>query len=788
MHRVLVRTASRRRILPALALAALAGCAGPRPTTTAPAASYDPQRALLPLERIGAVDRPAASATTRPVIPLLARRYYQAGRDRFDEELWGEAIHELSRALQVQPDFVEARILMARAALLQGNTALGRTHAEEALRLAADDPAAHLLLGDLAWRASDLPGVIAHLRRALLCPGAEADGPETVVCHALLGLALKEEGYLAASADVLERFLGAVEKPGRHLRQHPELRQVMALYRSRAAREIGEIREQLGQVDAAIAAYRRGLGLFPDDLDLQRRLARALARAGRFDEAIELARQTCLRDEDHAAGLALLTSLEELGAGRPRIDDELIRLGSAAARPALLARVAQRLGERGRTSEAAAVLRRLVDLQPDEPDARLQLAAELAALRDYDGCLDHLVEVLQRRGDAYERVCGELARIVSAGLDRAALIERARAGAAKRAALKPILGRLLLLDGRSDEAASVLTDAVEADPTLGAAHAMLAEIKLERRLWEPALKSADAAIEAGVRDAAVYRVRGTACEALDDLPKAEAAFSAAIRLDRRDTASMMALVGLLDRRGETRRAIQLLEDLVARADPSHVEARESLIRAYLSAQDLKAARKHYSEMRRLEAPRQALRRVEALVTLVTDSSKPGNARLEQYRRTLRELIRDDPKDVESAMDLALSYVAGRDFEPALPVVESALGVRPDFARAAELRITLLARTLEFEKAITSLQSLLRDRPRHSGYLMQMGSLALDAGDYPLAIETYRKLLGREDLSGRFMQFRRELVAAFAGRQEYSAGSRCANRRFETSRRMGAGGP
>jgi tetratricopeptide (TPR) repeat protein len=773
----------------------IAGCTGPATQSISeiePLAKppYDPSKAHLTLDQIEpAVNLPTvATAQEPPVdIPPVARRYFQAGRDRFQEELWGEAINELARALQIAPSMVDARLLLARASLLQGNIALARIHLEEVVQQRPNTALVHQLLGDIAWQEQDLKSAMMHFRRALLCPDAEPGRPETLLSHLFLGLTLHHEDYAAAAADQLTMFIEGVEAAGPALAASPELRQVATLYFRRATTDLGELYDRLGRPADAIAVYRRGLQRWPDDADLRTRLAVALAARKQNDEALAIAREMCLSPDGFAAGVDLLVRICATAGGSLDADDELVRLGRESQNPALLSRIVQRLEQRGRQKETAEILERLVQLMPNRLETRLSLARHYVALKKDREFLEQLAGAVSSRSDAYLIVSELLSEAAPTSSRRKALIDaihrlsdanRKAAADPKNAVLLFLRGRLLALDGRPEEAAHFLAIASEADPTLLAAHATLAEVELGRKRWEAAAAACERAIAAGIREAVIYRLLGDAYDAMDDLEQAERAFSEAARLAPRDGRPLLSLVRFYERRGNpVKQRLDLLFRIVQEVDVNYHEAREALILTFLGMKNLPAAREQLIILRQLGAPMPMRRRLTALVRFETQAQRPLEERLEQYRKRLADIIEAYPQEIEARLDLAGSYKGSFELEQALETVESALGIVPQEPRALLLKARLLAELLRYDESMFVFSSLLVFRPNRSDWLSDMAGMAVDSGRFEVAAAIYRQLLERKDLAAQHESYRDQLMETLWLAKDHTALVRTAEERL-----------
>jgi FkbM family methyltransferase len=121
---------------------------------------------------------------------------------------------------------------------------------------------------------------------------------------------------------------------------------------SGAFTNIGVIMRTRRQFDAAIAAHRRALELIPDDPGVLGNLGNALKDAGRFDEAIALKRRVVeLRDGKDAE------SWHGLGIA---------------------------LRDAGRIAEAAEIFVRAIEISPNDPEIRFNLALAQLHLENYE--------------------------------------------------------------------------------------------------------------------------------------------------------------------------------------------------------------------------------------------------------------------------------------------------------------------------------------------------------------------------------------------------------------------
>ncbi len=199
--------------------------------------------------------------------------------------------------------------------------------------------------------------------------------------------------------------------------------------------------EELGESEAALAAYRRGLAFRSDDRSLRRGVIRALFEIGREDEARELLEEYIETDEPGAWHFRRL-GLYLKSAGRFDIALEVLRrereLAKKKAWPDY--RVGLVLSGLGRHEEAARTLDEALVLDPEFEQAAAALVKELLTLGRID--------------EARERLPRWLAASPESGRLRAAWAATLRADGEDE------LGReacLEMLEDRSGADASALT-------------------------------------------------------------------------------------------------------------------------------------------------------------------------------------------------------------------------------------------------------------------------------------------------------------------------------------------
>ncbi|MGH7896062.1 MAG: tetratricopeptide repeat protein, partial [Candidatus Binatia bacterium] len=202
-----------------------------------------------------------------------------------------------------------------------------------------------------------------------LCTYTLAHNPDCFMCHANLGIVLRERGELEAAAEHFEIAL-RIDPDANilvhlgNLRQQQGRLEDAALYEraatldpgyDTASYDLGNVLRELGRSEAAIPHYRQALAAAPASLNAHHNLALALWESGRPDEAraeFEAALHIDPTDADTIVNLARL--LDDTGSG----DAALALLEPASRGSALTVRqsYAALLMKRGRAGDAARVL------------------------------------------------------------------------------------------------------------------------------------------------------------------------------------------------------------------------------------------------------------------------------------------------------------------------------------------------------------------------------------------------------------------------------------------------
>lgn len=405
-----------------------------------------------------------------PAVLRLARARLERGETAAARQLF-------ERGLELDPSVAAAYEGLGKIASAEGDARTAVEHFEKAL---ASDPAAtslHYALGQAYRNLGDLERARHHLERrgevAVRVPdpllNPLADLGAGVQFYLVRGSeALEDDDFETAAAafaraveedpEGFQAYRGlsyAVEKLGdlkgaiRHLETALEKATTGDAENDR--RERAEILHVLGGLtalagdDAAAAEhFARALELAPDKPATRLKLANALARTGRFAEALE--------------------QYDRLLASHPELAGDLY------------SRRATTLVNLGRRAEAVADFRRAVEAAPDDAQLRLRFAEALEFLGETEAAGEQWAAAARLTGDDAER-----ARLLAED------------------------GRRLATQGRYDEAIAQLTESLRLVPGAAPVRSELASVLGHLGRFDAAVAEFRKVIEAEPRHAAARR-------------------------------------------------------------------------------------------------------------------------------------------------------------------------------------------------------------------------------------------------------------------------------------------
>jgi tetratricopeptide (TPR) repeat protein len=317
------------------------------------------------------------------------------------------AAASFERALQLNPGDAATRVWLGEVYLAQGR-------AEEAEPLFADVLArepqsvpAHFGAGRAALAKKAHAAAVRHLEQALVLePKATASHYPLAMAYRRLGDPEKAEAHLRLQGDV------------RILPTDPLMKELDELLQSPRAYDLrGGQALETGDWASAVAYFRKGLELAPDNPALRLRLGTALFQMGDARGALEQFEQVVRTTPQYArAHYSLGVLMEASGRRKEAIDRFSTALKYEPAYIQARVGLAGAFRQSGRLDESLAEYERALDIDQNFPGAIAGYAMTLVGLRRYQQARDTLADGMRRHPDdlVFPRA---LARLLSAAPD-----------------------------------------------------------------------------------------------------------------------------------------------------------------------------------------------------------------------------------------------------------------------------------------------------------------------------------------------------------------------------------
>jgi tetratricopeptide (TPR) repeat protein len=519
--------------------------------------------------------------------------------------------------------------------------------------------------------------------------------------------------------------------------------------RARSAIAEGSYRE-------ALDLYRKVLELVPQDAVVRFEYAQLLRDLNVPDEAMKQAQEVVRIDPDLVEGRRLLGALElaaaerdpsrlanaieqleaarKLSPGDPSIAAPLARAllakgkaaeaakvleeaGEARAQPALARIAAEAKAKSGRTREAQAIYRSLLELNPEDRES----AASLIDLYEDDDQLDQALELLQRleKLDPENPAIPERITLDLARAGRFAEAEkRARDLAAKRPenrAIRRLLAQVLFEKGGSPEGEKILRALVVEDPDDDATRrALTGELMRERRFSE-----AKTFIDEGIRRAA-------------DNPK---------KIPARDAATVeLGYLAVLQK--DYAKAQQILAPLAVKGTSVNPRAVRILVTAAREREDFAAGLETARAAAAAEPDKPEWKALVAEFQHRTGDRKKAGEALAKLAASA---------DIDNVLAAADVSARVKDFEGSARIAREASVRFPDSSEALFRLGAALERSGATGEAEKTFQKLLQERPNDSATQNYLGYMWAEKGiRLEEALDLLEKAVAREPRNGAYL--------------------------------------
>jgi tetratricopeptide (TPR) repeat protein len=404
---------------------------------------------------------------------------------RMQQKRYPEAETLLSRAVTLAPDFLPARINLARLFNAQSETQKEIGALLEAVHLAPADAEVDSALASAYLKQNDYRRALEAEQRI---PAARRpDKALPLLAASYLGLgSINEARALVPSVmsrsaanhallinfaqvlldfDLVPDALAALQIA----EKRPPLTSELFF-------TIGRARERKGDLDLAQKNYQRALDLNPKSVDSLQALAHLLADQGKWKESMDLlARARAIAPESADVLRKFAAASLHGGHAADAVDaaQQLIRLRPEEAEAVYLLGVAQL--QNSEPEQARSTLEKYVKLRPTDPLALLALGMVQVSLRDFPAAQTSFQQCIQldpKQVEAYYEL-GSVAKDLGEGAAAIPDLEKALSLNPDHARAHALLGQLYLSQRDYPKAQEHLTRAAELAPNAADTHYQL---------------------------------------------------------------------------------------------------------------------------------------------------------------------------------------------------------------------------------------------------------------------------------------------------------------------------
>jgi len=599
----------------------------------------------------------------------------------------GELLSQLAVVVEEDRKNAPARVKLGTLLVYAQDYEGAALLAEEAMAMAPDDPAVHVLKARLALQKNDLPASLASLDRAIeLDPGEQS-------AAALRAVALSLQDPLKALAD-LEASIARVGPPKAEALRKLRIDLLNRLGRNdEVERELRVMLEEFGgaeysnnlallltaqeRYDDAMAVLRDAVARAPDSIERKVSLAQYQSKYLRKpEEAEKTLRGFIAEDPDNQQIQTYLGNFLE-GTGRAddaiKVYEVVVRLDRKTAEGlSARSRIAALLLQKGDLAAAEEQLDAILEDQPDLEDALLTRADIHSAFGRHGEAIADLRGVLRRSpdnvtallmmADAHQATGN---RLLAEDAYRRILL----ADAGNVEALTS-LARLLAETGQLDEAGKMLDAALARDPQSPKTLEALVGYALAKKDLEAAEKHARAL--AALSEGIGQRELGRVLEAQQKFVPASEAYRKSLAAKSDSFIALEGATRTLQVAGRGAEAAQYLQTHLEE-HPDHIIARVLLGGAYLGIGKPEEARAALNL-----AIDQQPRYAQAYIILASSYPEDPAARIDALKRGLEAI----PAAAPVALLLAGEHQAAGRVDDAIAVYEKVIAAdenRPQVA-------------------------------------------------------------------------------------------------------------
>jgi tetratricopeptide (TPR) repeat protein len=426
-----------------------------------------------------------------------------------------------------------------------------------------------------------------------------------------------------------------------------------------------------------------------------------------------------------------------------------------------------------RPAEAEKEQRAVVAAHPDDPQAELDLVRLLLAVKDPAAARDELVSRINNGKDVFPYQVALAEFDISQGNTTKGieLLEQLASTSAPDQILiaQNVLAQTYLGQKKIDAAEKVVSDILRKDSRNNGGLRLRATIRMEQGQVDSAINDLRQALNDQPRSPGLMLLLATAYERSGSMELAEKEFADATKASNYNPRFGLAYVGFLQRRGSAARAEEVVTELASRS-PNNIELLSTLGQLRLARGNWIGAQEVAEAIRRSGNDR-------GVADQILGAALSGRSKYEESIGALENAYAAAPSAVQPMVTLVRSYLAAKKVDQAKAFLQTVLKANPQNAEAYVLLGQINLNNNASDEALKAFKTAIEKQPKDvNGYVaaaqlylsqnnndealkiiragldVQPGSSALRLvlagilelkGDYEAAIAEYETLLRSE---------------------------------------------
>ncbi len=482
---------------------------------------------------------------------------------------------------------------------------------------------------------------------------------------------------------------------------------------------------------AAVREAQKTLALDPGNADALVVLATERRASGDPKGALQiLAKATSIEGADLGVELLKLKIFEELGDMQQF--ESLLR-NLARAHPEQIAFQKQLVKfyvDRNRGADAEKELRAMVEANPSNPEAELDLVHFLYASKGPNAARQELVGRIDAGGEVFEYQIALADFDFSQGNFADAeqrvqnLVSRARS-TDQTVAAQIKLAEMAFKRNKIDAAEALVSEILRKDSRNTNALKVRASVRIVRGEFDLAINDLQQALSDQPRSSEILLLLGLAYERSGSVGLAEKQYADAVRISNFNSNVGLNYVSFLLRRGNIDRAEQFLTELSKRS-PRNLEILSALAQVELKRGDWAAAQGVADSIRNTSGGR-------IIGDQFLGAALLGQQKYDESISIFQSVVNEAPSAVQPMIALVRALVRAQKADKAMAFVQSILRANPDNAEAQVLMGEVQIATGARNQALESFELAIQKQPKNAAGYQALASLYASEKNYDKAI-------------------------------------------------------